>query len=215
MKWNKLLLVWLMGMLATSFVYAQQVAVQSVECTPRTNVKLSALAAIGIVNPAVEFRIDKKWSVQLEGMGVFAAKNFLGTGYPLQMGAMFVEARWYPKQVFQGFFLAPNLGGGAFRMNKNILYEFFGWAPDLNYKKPENSVQVGHNYMGGLTLGYVFTFKKNPHWSIEANWSWGRQWAMYESYSVQGDEFVGHDKMGGSAEYMPFYRGGIYVAYRW
>ena len=203
--------MWLMGLLATFSIYAQQ----SDTFVPRTNVKLSALAAIGVVNPAVEFRIDKKWSMQLEGMGVFAKNNFLGTGYPLQMGAMFVEARWYPKQVFQGFFLAPNLGGGAFRMNKNILYEFFGWAPDLNYKKPENLVQVGHNYMGGLTLGYVYTFRNNPHWSIEANWSLGRQWAMYEDYVHRGNGVITHGEMGGSAEYMPFYRGGIFVAYRW
>ena len=77
---------------------------------PRVNVKMSALAAIGIVNPAVEFRIDKKWSMQLEGMGVFAGSNFLGTGYPLQMGSFFVEGRYYFKQVFHGFFLAPNVG---------------------------------------------------------------------------------------------------------
>ena len=69
--------------------------------------------------------------------------------------------------------------------------------------------------MGGITLGYVFTFKKNPHWSIEANWSLGRQWAVYESYSHKGDELVLHGEMGGSAEYMPFYRGGIFVAYKW
>ena len=196
---------------ATFSLHAQQ----SDAFVPRTNVKLSALAAIGIVNPAVEFRVDEKWSVQLEGMGVFAAENFLGTGYPLQMGAAFVEARWYPKGVFRKFFLAPNVGGGAFRMNKNILHKFFGWAPDLDYKKPENSVQIGHNFMGGVTLGYVFTFPKNPHWSIEANWSFGRQWAKYESYSHKGDELVLHGKMGGSAEYMPFYRGGIFVAYKW
>ena len=151
------------------------------------------------------------------GSGImdFAAENFLGTGYPLQMGAAFVEARWYPKGVFRKFFLAPNVGGGAFRMNKNILHKFFGWAPDLDYRKPENSVQIGHNFMGGVTLGYVFTFPKNPHWSIEANWSFGRQWAKYESYSHKGDELVLHGKMGGSAEYMPFYRGGIFVAYKW
>lgn len=207
----KVITLWVMCVFSTLSVNAQL----SDTFVPRTNVKLSALAAIGIVNPAVEVRVDEKWSVQLEGMGVFAAKNFLGTGYPLQMGAAFVEARWYPKGVFRKFFLAPNLGGGAFRMNKNILHKFFGWAPDLDYKKPENSVQIGHNYMGGITLGYVFTFKKNPHWSIEANWSLGRQWAVYESYSHKGDELVLHGEMGGSAEYMPFYRGGIFVAYKW
>ena len=190
-------------------------AQQSDAWVPRTNVKLSALAAIGIVNPAIEVRVAEKWSVQLEGMGVFATENFLGTGYPLQMGAAFVEARWYPKGVFRKFFLAPNLGGSAFRLNKNILHKYFGWAPDLNYKKHEDAVHVGHNYMGGVTLGYVFTFKKNPHLSIEANWSFGRQWAMYESYVSRGKELLLHEELGGSAEYMPFYRGGIFVAYKW
>ena len=196
---------------ATFSMHAQQ----SDAFVPRTNVKLSALAAIGIVNPAVEFRVDEKWSVQLEGMGIFAAENFLGTGYPLQIGAAFVEARWYPKGVFRKFFLAPNVGGGAFRLNKNILHKFFGWASDLNYKKHEDAVHVGHNFMGGLTLGYVFTFPKNPHWSIEANWSFGRQWAKYESYILFGDNLIHHEELGGSAEYLPFYRGGIFVAYKW
>ena len=123
----------IMGVALCGATFSMQ-AQQSDALIPRTNVKLSALAAIGIVNPAVEFRVAEKWSVQLEGMGVFAAENFLGTGYSLQMGAAFVEARWYPKGVFRKFFLAPNLGGGAFRMNKNILHKFFGWAPDLNYK---------------------------------------------------------------------------------
>ena len=200
-----------MCVLFTLSMHAQQSEV----FVPRTNVKLSALAAIGIVNPAVEFRVDEKWSVQLEGMGVFAAENFLGTGYPLQMGAAFVEARWYPKGVFRKFFLAPNVGGGAFRLNKNILHKFFGWAPDLNYKKPENSVQVGQNFMGGITLGYVFTFLKNPNWSIEANWSIGRQWAKYEEYIHGENGKVIIVELGGSAEYLPFYRGGIFVAYKW
>ena len=205
---------WILGVALSGATFSLH-AQQSEVFVPRTNVKLSALAAIGIVNPAVEFRVNEKWSVQLEGMGVFAAENFLGTGYPLQMGAAFVEARWYPSGVFRKFFLALNLGGGAFRLNKNILHKFFGWAPDLNYKKHENAVHVGHNYMGGLTLGYVFTFPKNPHWSIEANWSFGRQWAKYESYTPFDDNLIHHEELGGSAEYLPFYRGGIFVAYKW
>lgn len=212
MNFNKLIVVWLACVLATLSVHAQR----SEAFVPRLNVKLSALATIGVVNPALEFSVNEKWSVQLEGMGIFAANNFLGTGYPLQMGAAFVEARWYPKGVFRKFFLAPNVGGGAFRMNKNILHQFFGWAPDLNYKKDEDAVQIGHNFMGGVTLGYVFTFKKNPHWSIEANWSLGRQWAKYEEYTTREDgTSYRSTEMGGSAEYMPFYRGGIFVAYRW
>ena len=84
MRLGKKIILLLVGLEFTFSLHAQQ----SVSFVPRTNVKLSALAAIGIVNPAVEFRVDEKWSVQLEGMGVFAAENFLGTGYPLQMGRL-------------------------------------------------------------------------------------------------------------------------------
>ena len=183
--------------------------------TPKTNVKLNALVCIGVVNPAFEFRISNKFSVQLEGLGVVAPNNFLGTGYPLQLWSCFLEPRWYPKKVFNGFFLAPNVGSGVFRLNKNILYKFFGWSPDLNYKKDENSVQIGASLMAGITLGYTYTFKKNPHWAIEANWSMGRQWAVYEDYWFNEDKVTGHLPNNGSAEYMPFYRGGIYISYKW
>lgn len=184
--------------------------------SPRVNLKMSALAAIGIINPAVEFGINRKWSMQVEGMGVFAGNNFLGTGYPLQLGTFFVEGRCYFKHVFNGFFVAPNVGLGAFRLNKNILHKFFGWSPDLDYKKNENSVQTGANIMAGLTFGYVYNFKKNSHWSVEINWSFGRQWARYEDhhYDAEGNP-TGHVPVNGSAEYMPFYRGGIFVAYKW
>ena len=45
-------------------------------------VKMSALVAIGVVNPAVEFKVMDKFTVQLEALGVFYSSNFLGTGKP-------------------------------------------------------------------------------------------------------------------------------------
>ncbi len=182
---------------------------------PKTNVKINTLVCIGVINPAFELRISKKFSIQLEGLGVISSNNYLGTGYPLQMWSCFLEPRWYPKRVFNGFFLGANVGSGAFRLNKNILYKFFGWSPDLNYKKHENSVQIGANLMAGITLGYTYTFKRNPHWSAEINWSLGRQWAIYEDYIHNDGKVEGHIPNNGSAEYMPFYRGGIYIAYKW
>ena len=217
MKFGRIWMLMVVFVMATMSANAGQGDSLKVEpFSPRVNVKMSALAAIGIVNPAVEFRLDKKWSMQLEGLGVFAKNNFLGTGYPLQMGSFFVEGRYYFNKVFHGLFVAPNVGCGAFRLNKNILHKFFGWSPDLNYKKSENSVQAGGNLMAGLTLGYVHTFKKNPRWSVEVNWSLGRQWAQYEDhlYDEKGTP-TGHVPVNGSAEYMPFYRGGIFVAYKW
>ena len=183
MKHGRLFTLMVIFMMAILSAKASQGDSLQVEpYVPRVNVKLNALVAIGVVNPAVEFPIHKKWSMQLEGMGIFAGKDFLGTGYPLQMGSFFVEGRYYFKRVYHGFFVAPNVGVGAFRLNKNILHKFFGWSPDLDYKKSENSVQTGANVMAGITLGYVHTFKKNPHWSVEINWSLGRQWARYEDH---------------------------------
>ena len=217
MKFSKIFVLWVALVMATLSANATQGDCIKVQVfSPRVNVKMSALAAIGIINPAVEFRLDKKWSMQLEGLGVMARNNFLGTGYPLQMGSFFLEGRYYFKKVYHGFFVAPNMGVGAFRLNKNILYKFFGWSPDLNYKKSENSLHTGSNLMGGVTLGYVHTFKKNPHWSVEVNWSLGRQWARYDDHLYDADGTpTGYVPMNGSAEYMPFYRGGIYVAYKW
>lgn len=183
--------------------------------SPKTNVKLNTLVCIGVINPAFELRLSNKFSIQLEGLGVISSDNYLGTGYPLQMWSCFLEPRWYPKRVFNGFFLGANVGSGAFRLNKNILYKFFGWSPDLNYKKYEHSVQIGANLMAGITLGYTYTFKCNPHWAVEANWSMGRQWAIYEDYLYKDEKVDHHIPNNGSAEYMPFYRGGIYISYKW
>ena len=163
MNLNKCFILGVALLCATFSMHAQQ----SEAFVSRTNVKLSALAAIGIVNPAVEFRVDEKWSVQLEGMGVFAAENFLGTGYPLQMGAAFVEARWYPKGVFRMFFLAPNVGGGAFRMNKNILHKFFGWAPDLG-------IRIGPSKRTGASAGSGRSMRAIPTKGM--NWCYMVRW---------------------------------------
>lgn len=182
---------------------------------PKTNVKLNTMVCIGVINPAVELRISKKFSAQIEALGIMATDNFIGTNYPLQLCACFIEPRWYTKRIFNGLFLGANLGCGTFRLNKNILYKFFGWFPDLNYKKNENSIQIGTTLMAGITLGYAYSFKCNPHWAVEANFSFGRQWAVYEEYTHNNNGQISYLPKNGSAEYMPFYRGGIYISYKW
>ena len=65
---------------------AQNESLHETTFNPRINVKMSALAAIGIINPAVEFQIKDQWSMQIEGMGVFAPRNFLGRTILFQKG---------------------------------------------------------------------------------------------------------------------------------
>lgn len=67
-------------------------------------VKMNALVAIGVVNPAVEFKVMDNFTVQMEALGVFYSSNFLGTGKPLVLGSSFFEFRYYPKEEFKGFF---------------------------------------------------------------------------------------------------------------
>ncbi|MEG2061049.1 MAG: DUF3575 domain-containing protein, partial [Alistipes sp.] len=92
----------------------------------KLNIKLNASTLVGVVNPAIEFRVFNKGSIQMEGWGVYAPKNFLGTGYPCSLALMYGEFRYYPKEVFRGFFCGVHVGGGVYRLNKNIL-PIFGY----------------------------------------------------------------------------------------
>lgn len=168
---------------------------------PAVNVKLNGLLAIGVINPAVEFRVFEYGTVQLEGMGVFQPYGFLGSKYPLTLGTTFGEFRYYPKKAFHGFFVAANAGWGVYRLSK-------GLAPGYNGAYPD-SYQVGSNMMFGATIGYAFCIGK--HWSIEINWGAGWQGSTYEGYNNDGTQYVGLNKSG---EWLPAYKGGIFVGYR-
>lgn len=170
----------------------------------KVNVKLNTSTLLGIVNPAVEFRVFDKWSVQLEGWGIYAPENFLGTGYPCSMALMYGEFRYYPKEVFKGFFFGAHIGAGVYRLNKNIL-------PIFGYLKNPNSIQVGQNLIIGLTVGYHFTF--NRHWGLEVVAGYGRQYSTYESYTHKEDGSVVYSSLNGSAEYMPT-KVGLLITYR-
>lgn len=174
------------------------------EKNPKLNIKLNASTLIGVVNPAVEFRVFNKGSVQLEGWGVYAPENFLGTGYPCSLALMYGEFRYYPKEVFKGFFGGVHIGAGVYRLNKNVL-------PIFGYLKDPNSIQVGQNLIVGLTVGYHFTF--NKHWGLEVVIGYGRQYSTYESYTTKEDGTVTYRSLNGSAEYLPT-KAGLLVTYR-
>ena len=89
-----------------------------------TAVKISIAAAIGIVNPAVEFKVLRNATVQLEALGIFANENFLGTGKPLELGAGFGEFRYYIKRAFDGFYFGPTIGFGVFKLNKGLVLRY-------------------------------------------------------------------------------------------
>lgn len=173
----------------------------------RIAVKLNGLLAIGVINPAVEFKVMKKWTVQLEGMGVFYSQNFLGTGKPLVLGSTFAEFRFYPRAAFNGFFIAPNIGFGVYKLNKGLVLRYTDSYDNDSY-------QQGSNIMAGITIGYQWNI--NKHWSIEVMWGGGFQHSRYEGYKRDNpdEDYYMYAKLNSSAEWPPFYKGGIFVGYR-
>ncbi len=173
----------------------------------RIAVKLNGLVAIAIVNPAVEFKVFKRATVQLEGLGSFYSTDFLGTGKPFVLAATFGEFRFYLKKAFDGFYFGPNIGWGVYKLNKGLVLRYTD-----QYKG--DSYQQGSNIMVGLTIGYQYNI--NRRWSVEVSWSGGFQHSVYDGYrrSSPDQEYKSYTYRDASAEWPPLYKGGIFLVYR-
>ncbi len=173
----------------------------------RIAVKLNALIGILVVNPAVEFKVMRNFTVQMEAIGSFYTTNFLGTGKPLLMGAGFLEMRYYFKRAFDGFYVAPNVGYSVFKLNKGLVLRYTD-----QYKG--DCYQQGSNVMAGATIGYQYNI--NKHWSIEVSVSGGFSQAVYLGYKRESKDepYVMYTDRNASAEWPPVYKGGIFVGYR-
>lgn len=196
-----LLIVCLFG---TQTIFAQTNRYKRfVELQNRSEVKLNSLILLGIINPAIEVYISKKTSLQLEAIGIFYPRSFLGTGEPLTLGAAFLEYRYYFKNHHHGFFLGPNAGIGVFRLSKGVI-------PIIGDDyKGSGYLQYGYNMMLGLDIGYKFNISE--YFSIEICFSPGYQVARYEGFTPDGGMYVGLNKSG---EWLPLYKGGISLNFK-
>lgn len=173
----------------------------------RLNVKLNSLVLIGIVNPAVEFKVMKNFTVQMEAFGSFYTTDFLGTGKPFVLGSGSLEFRYYPRAAFSGFYVAPNVGFGVYKLNKGLVLRYTD-----EYKG--DCYQHGSNVMAGITLGYQWNI--DHHWSIEVAWGGGFQQSVYQGYrrDSKEDPYEMYVDRNASAEWLPLYKGGIFLGYR-
>ncbi|MBR5856741.1 MAG: DUF3575 domain-containing protein [Bacteroidales bacterium] len=173
----------------------------------RINVKVNSLLLVGIVNPAVEFKVMKHFTLQTEAFGAFYTTDFLGTGKPFVLGAGFLEFRYYPRVAFSGFYLAPNVGYGVYKLNKGLVLRYTD-----TYKN--DSFQVGSNVMAGITIGYQWNI--DNHWSLEVTWGGGFQHSVYQGFSRKSKDepYVMYVDRNASAEWPPLYKGGLFLGYR-
>lgn len=180
------------------------VQAKELEATPiRTAGKLNLALLVGIVNPAIEFRIHKNVTLQLEAFGCFQPEGFLCTDIPVSLAASWLEGRYYIKESFKGFFAGLNAGFSVYRLSKGIAPVYWGKYP--------NAYQVGQNVMLGATLGYQFSFSR--HWGCEVSFGGGWQLSRYEGHnSVDGSLYVGLNKSG---EWLPVYKAAVNLVYKW
>ena len=111
-------------------------------------VKLNGLYALaGVINPAVEFAISPKSTLQTE-IVVSPWKSI--NGKHMKFGILMGEYRRYFKEHSRGWYLGANLGMMAFDMSKPYLAH--------GSIKFENRYCKGYGMMIGLCVGYEYQF---------------------------------------------------------
>lgn len=134
-------------------------------------VKLNGLYALaGVVNPAVEFAISPKSTLQTE-IVVSPWKSIHGKH--MLFGILMGEYRRYFKEHNRGWYLGANLGMMAFDMSKPYRD---GWSI-----KFENRYCKGYGMMIGLCVGWEWQFRER--WLLDAYLGWAFMDSHYNGYS--------------------------------
>ena len=176
--------------------------------------KLNATTLVGLVNPAMEFKVHNYLTVQVDLFGSFYNKRVWWVkkdyNYPLFMGAAWAELRYYPVEAFHGFYIGAHFGGAYYKMNRNAI-------PTIKKKHEiDDYYQVGGNFMMGYTLGYAFTFKSNPHWGLEISLGGGGHFDKFQNIKQGNPVPKKADRIWYKTRgFVPLYKGGLLVTYRW
>ncbi|MFA7117012.1 MAG: DUF3575 domain-containing protein [Bacteroidales bacterium] len=166
-------------------------------------VKLNAAILVGIINPSIELKVSDKWTVNFDMLGCFKPHGFCKNDKPITIAATWLEARWYPKEAFHGFFAGANIGWSVYRMTKGLSLIHWG-----DYSE---QYQLGSNVMIGATIGYQYAI--NNHWGVEASWGGGWQRSAYEGHSrSDGSMYVGWNHSG---EWLPAYKAALNIVFKW
>ena len=177
---------------------------------PQGYVKLNALyAALGVINPAVEFAITPKSALQTDiVISPWKSINGKHMNFAIFMG----EYRRYFKAHNDGWYLGANIGMMAFDMTKPFIKD---WKLQF-----ENRYCKGYGMMLGLCVGYEYRFRER--WLVDAYFGWAWMDSHYNGYSFEGEtDMYPHrpeqpefpDPFNGSSEWYPN-KIGISIGYR-
>lgn len=178
--------------------------------TAQGYVKLNGLYALaGVINPAVEFAVSPKSTLQAEI--VVSPWKSIG-GKHMTFGILMAEYRRYFRGHNDGWYLGGNLGMMAFDMSKPYI---------ANWKLQfENRYSKGYGMMIGLCVGYEYRFRER--WLLDAFLGWAWMSSFYNGYSMDGQiQMDPHrpvqpkypDPFNGSSEWYPN-KIGLSIGYR-
>ena len=144
------------------------------QASPQGYVKLNVpYALVGVVNPAVEFAISPKSTLQTDiVISPWKSINEKHMLFAIFMG----EYRRYFKEHNRGWYLGANIGMMAFDMSKPYIE---GWK-----LKFEDRYCKGYGMMIGLCVGYEYQFGKR--WLLDAFLGWAWMDSHYNGYSFDG-----------------------------
>ena len=176
--------------------------------------KLNGLyALVGVVNPAVEFRLTDHSAFQTEFVySPWKSINVDGQSKPMHFGIFLNEYRYYFRGYARGWYVGGNAGMMAFRMSKPYIEN---WR-----LKFENRYCKGYGMMIGLCAGYEYQF--GERWLLDAYVGWAWMDSHYNGYSFDGEiDMNPHrpvqpkhpDPFNGSSEWYPN-KIGVSIGYR-
>lgn len=140
----------------------------------QTYLKLNGLyACLGVVNPAIEFTVSPKSTLQAEIVvspwQSFNNKHML---FAILMG----EYRCYFKEHNRGFYLGANIGMQAFDMSKPYMN---GWKLEF-----ENRYCKGYGFQIGLCAGCEWQLGQRGLLDVFFGWAWMS--SFYNGYTMDG-----------------------------
>lgn len=176
----------------------------SYRLSAQTQFKWNAPATLVLVPHAgIESSIDTKWTYQVD-----AAASFWNSfrGDPIKAVLLSNELRYYPKEVFKGFYIGPNLTGvGAIKIRK---------PGDKGYKI-SNRYQKGFNIMMGVSTGYMFNLSEKLTLDFTVGGGFGQGFMKhYDGNTDQRYDRPEGAPLNKTGEWWPVYRAGVMLGFK-
>ncbi len=166
---------------------------------PKLNV---AMAAITVLNPAVEITFGEASAIQFEYFASFSKSDFMGTGQPFVCNVAMVEYRNYPFSDFhKGFFAGIGYARTSYYMSKSVV-------PLIQNANPDTE---SYNWGYGSLIGFEFGYKYHlgERLSLELSAAGGWQRSLHEII-LDG---VVTSPLNATGEWLP-YKLGVTLGYR-